>query len=115
MTSENPTTYTILLEVAYDDNSLKFFSDLRHTIEEKYPLVHLEGYNESSVKYKKKAFALKGHWAAKKNPFAIICDAEGIPVMGFYSEVKECTVDNILRHLDSFLIYKKKENESSSN
>lgn len=106
MTSENPTTHTVLLEVAYDDNSIQFFSDLRHTIEEKYPLVHLEGYNESSIKYQKKAFALKGHWAAKKTPFAIMCDAEGIPVMGFYSEVNECEVDNILRQLDSFITYK---------
>ena len=115
MTSENPTTHTVLLEVAYDDNSLKFFSDLRHIIEEKYPLVHLEGYNESSIKYQKKAFALKGHWAAKKTPFAIMCDAEGIPIIGFYSEVNECKVDNILKHLDSFITYKPTENGSSSN
>ena len=115
MTSENSTIYTVLLEVAYDDKSLKFFSDLRHIIEEKYPLVHLEGYNESSVKYQKKAFALKGHWAAKKTPFAIMSDSEGIPIKGFYSEVSECKVDIILKHLDSFIIYKTNENESSSN
>ena len=115
MTSENPTTHTVLLEVAYDDNSLKFFSDLRHIIEEKYPLVHLEGYNESSIKYQKKAFALKGHWAAKKTPFAIMCDAEGNPIIGFYSEVNECKVDNILKHLDSFITYKTTKNGSSSN
>lgn len=115
MTSENPTAYTLLLEVAYDDKSLKFFSDLRHIIEDKYPLIHLEGYNESSVKYQKKAFALKGHWAAKKTPFAILCDVEGTPIMGFYSEVNECKVDNILNCLDSFITYKTKENGSSSN
>lgn len=115
MTSENPTTHTVLLEVAYDDKSLKFFSDLRHTIEEKYPLVHLEGYNESSIRYQKKAFALKGHWAAKKTPFAIMCDSEGIPIRGFYSEVNECNIDNILNCLDSFITYKTTENGSSSN
>jgi hypothetical protein len=115
MTNENPTAYTLLLEVAYDDKSLKFFSDLRHIIEDKYPLVHLEGYNESSIKYQKKAFALKGHWAAKKTPFAILCDVEGVPIIGFYSEVDECKVDNILKHLDSVVIYKEKENGHSSN
>lgn len=115
MTNENPTVYTLLLEVAYDDKSLKFFSDLRHIIEDKYPLVHLEGYNESSIKYQKKAFALKGHWAAKKTPFAILCDVEGVPIMGFYSEVDECKVDNILKHLDSVVTYKEKENGHSSN
>jgi hypothetical protein len=45
MTNDNQTCHTVLLEVAYDDASLKFFCDLRHTIEEKYPLVRLEGYN----------------------------------------------------------------------
>lgn len=115
MTSENPTTHTVLLEVAYDDKSLKFFSDLRHVIEEKYPLVHLEGYNESSLKYKKKAYSLKAHWAAKQTPFAIMSDAEGIPVMGFYSETRDCKVDIILNHLDSFVTYKTTENGSSSN
>lgn len=115
MTNDNLTCHTVLLEVAYDDASLKFFCDLRHTIEEKYPLVRLEGYNESSIKYQKKAFALKGHWAAKKTPFAIMCDSEGIPIRGFYSEVNECNVDNILRHLDSFITYKTTENGSSSN
>lgn len=115
MTNENPTAYTVLLEVAYDDRSLKFFSDLRHTIEEKYPLVRLESYNESSVKYQKKAFALKGHWAAKKTPFAIMRDYDGIPIKGFYSEVNECNIDNILNCLDSFITYKTTENGSSSN
>lgn len=114
MTSENPTMYTVLLEVAYDDKSLKFFSDLRHTIEEKYPLVRLEGYNESSLKYRKKACSLKSHWAAKQTPFAIMSDAEGIPVRGFYSETKDCNVDIILNHLDSFVTYKLNENASSN-
>lgn len=115
MTNENPTAYTVLLEVAYDDKSLKFFSDLRYIIEEKYPLVHLEGYNESSVKYQKKAFALKGHWAAKKTPFAIMCNYDGIPIKGFYSEVNECNIDNILDCVDSFITYKTTENGSSNN
>ena len=114
MTNDNLTCHTVLLEVAYDDASLKFFCDLRHTIEEKYPLVKLEGYNESSLKYRKKAYSLKSRWAAKQTPFAIMSDAEGTPVMGFYSETKDCKVDIILNHLDSFVTYKLNENASSN-
>lgn len=94
----------LTLLVAYDDNFEKFFQDLTSLVTEKYPEVELLGYNTDLLKERKKAFGVKGGYAAKLNPFAVICDKEGKPLKAFYSEVGECTVDNIATYIDKYLI-----------
>ena len=52
-------------------------------------------------KERKDAFALKGSWGAKLTPFAILIDDSGKAVKAFYSEVKECTAENIKRYMNN--------------
>lgn len=108
--------YELSLLVAYTDDYEGFHQELETLIKDKYPTVELLCYNASLLKERKKAFGVKGGYAAKVDPFAVILDIEGKPLKGFYSEVKECTVDNIAQHLDSFLNnLKMKEHDNSSN
>lgn len=107
--------YTVIIKVAYNDASVDFFKQLQQLIESKYPTASLVGYNEDLLKERKKAFSVKNGYAARKTPFAVILDYEETPIKAFYSEVSECTIDNIQYLLDSFVTYKEKENGSSSN
>lgn len=113
---EENITYLISVMVAYDENSIPFFTQLKTLITEKFPEVEIIGYREDSLKERKKAFGVKGSWAARVTPFAVMCDYEKNPLKAFYSEVQECTVDNIEFYLDSYLKQLKvKVNENSSN
>lgn len=94
----------MILKVAYDDNSEKFVKDLKRALIE-YPLIELEDYHEQIFRERKKAFALKNEWGTRIAPFAILVDNDKNPVIAFYSERKECTVDNIIETLKKFIIY----------
>jgi len=94
----------MILKVAYDDNSEKFIKDLKKVLKE-YPLIELEDYHEQIFRERKKAFALKNEWGTRIAPFAILVDDDKNPVIAFYSERKECTVDNIIETLKKFIIY----------
>ena len=103
------------LKVAYDDLSENFFMDLRALITRKYPLLETEGFHENLLKERKKAFQLKGGFSARKCPFLVLFDVEGAPIKAFYTEANECSLDNIEKVLDSYIPYKNKDNESTSN
>lgn len=103
-TSDN-TVYTVLLTVVYNESSEKFYDNLKELIARKYPLVKLVGYHEDILKERKKAFGVKGSYAARQTPFAVMFDVEDKPIKAFYSEVNECTVDNIEHNLDSIIPY----------
>lgn len=103
------------IRVVYDDYSETFFNDLKELIEAKYALIEVTGFHENILKERKKAFKLKGGFSAKKNPFVAFFDWDNVPVKAFYSEANECTIDNIKKVLDSFILYKNINNESSSN
>lgn len=105
---DNQKSYKNLLKVVYDDNSEQFFNDLNQLIISKYELIELLGFHENIMKERQKAFKLKGSYSARKNPFLLFIDSEGVPVKAFYSEADECTLDNVEKVLDSFIIYKKR-------
>ena len=108
--------HTITLTAVYDDTSEKFFANLVELIKDKYPLVELIGLHENILKERKKAFKVKGGYSARKSPFAILCDMDKNPVKAFYTEANECTLDNIEKTLDSFIIFIiSNDNENSSN
>lgn len=103
------------IKVVYDDYHESFFYDLKEIIESKYALIEVIGLHENMLKERKKAFKLKGCFGARQNPFVVFFDPENNPVKAFYSEANECTIDNIKNTLDSFILYKTKNNESTSN
>lgn len=98
------------VKMAYDEKSEPLYRVLKERIETEYPNVVFEGYAEDSLKERKKAFGLKGCYAARLVPFAAVSTTieteEGTddkPMKAFYSEVSECTVDNILKFIDSIV------------
>ena len=103
------------IKVAYDDSSETFFHDLKELIKTTYALIEITGFHENMLKERKKAFKLKGGFSARKNPFVAFFDLDNVPVKAVYSEANECTIDNIKKVLDSFILYKNIDNESSSN
>ena len=92
----------IKLSVAYNENSEDFESNLKSAISN-YEDVDLITYHENTLKGKKKAFKLKGGFSAKESPFAVIHDTDNIPVKAFYTEAGTCTVDEILKSINSIL------------
>lgn len=96
------------LKVVYNDNCENLISNLKEFIKD-YPLIELEIFHENILKERKKAFGLKSEWGTRLSPFAILIDNEN-PIKAFYSDVNECTIDNISKVLKSFIPY-----ESASN
>lgn len=103
------------LSIAYNNDSKEFFQAISELLKNDYPQVALSGYNESAFKSRNKAFKLKGGWSARKTPFALITDEEGNPLKAFYSEVEECTIDNIKFYLDTIITSLKTNEYESSN
>ena len=96
------------LKIAYDDSSENLVRELETLIPSKHPLIKLEAYHENLFKERKKAFKLKGGYSARHCPFAVLLDDDGKVVSAFYSESKECTLDNVLKVLNNYVTYDKK-------
>ena len=106
MSEINPLT----VKMAYDERSVGLYRTLKDIMDQKYPDIIFEGYAEDSLKERKKAFGLKGCYAARLVPFVAVSTTieteEGTddkPMKAFYSEVSECTIDNILKFIDSIV------------
>lgn len=69
------------------------------------PIFHF--MDSQANKTKKEAWALKSHWAAKEDPFAIVMDGEKA-VKAFYSETGEDVIQSLINYLNS------QENEGTS-
>ena len=100
----------LTIKMAYDAKSEGLYITLKDIINQKYPDIVFEGYAEDSLKERKKAFGLKGCYAARLVPFAAVSttvendeEKEEKPMKAFYSEVSECTIDNILKFIDSIV------------
>ena len=105
----------MILKVAYDDNSEKLITELKEILVN-FPMIELEAYHEQIFKERKKAFAIKNEWGTRMTPFAILIDNDYNPVVAFYSEQNNCTLDKITETLDSYVVYNKtQENVSTSN
>lgn len=96
--------------MAYDEKSESLYKTLKELLNQKYPDITFEGYSENSLKERKKAFGLKGGYAARLIPFTAVStivendeEKEEKPMKAFYSEVSECTIDNILKFIDSIV------------
>lgn len=97
------------LKIAYNDNSIELIKELEKSLID-YPLVELESYHEDFLKERKKAFGLKTEWGTRQSPFAILLDDEKKPIIAFYNERNDCTLDKILESLQSFIAYENTSN-----
>lgn len=62
------------------------------------PIFHF--LDSQSNKTKKEAWALKSHWAAKKDPFAIAMDGDKA-IKAFYSETGEDVIKSLINFINS--------------
>ena len=81
----------------YDNNSELLKGAVQKVISH-YPEVLFEAYNEDIYPERKKSYAVKGHFAARVNPFCGIFEDDTI-TKGFYSEAKECTEQAIADYM----------------
>ncbi len=107
--------HTLILTIVHDSDSEDFYQQIKHLIKDKYPLVKFIGLHTNGTKERSKAFKVKSGYSARQNPFAILTDTEGTPIKAFYTEAHECTVDNIEKTLDSFIVYSKTHTNESNN
>lgn len=101
------------LKVSYNDESLEFFQELSNIINQKYNDITVVGYNENVKKERKHAFGLKSNYGTKLTPLVVILNPE--PIKAFYTDVKECRIDNIISYIDSIIINQTLSNENTCN
>lgn len=65
---------------------------------------NLVSYNEEHHKQRKDALQLKASCGARLLPFCAIYNDDKEMIKAFYSEVRECTVSNILEYIDNEIL-----------
>ena len=85
------------LIIAYNNDS--FLEKLKENLPN---FVTLTAYSENKRLERKKAFALKGSWSARKTPFVLFKD-DDLDVKVFYSEDNSCTVENIVNYITDYI------------
>lgn len=101
------------LKISYNDESLEFFQELSNIINQKYNDITIVGYNENVKKERKHAFGLKSNYGTKLTPLVVILNPE--PIKAFYTDVKECRIDNIISYIDNLIISNINTNENTCN
>lgn len=116
MSSVEKSNIKLILSVTYTEALENWKDAVSNLLSSKYPDVEINFFHEGKLKERRKAFMLKGGYSAKKSPFAVIFDVDKNPLKAFYSEVEECTIDNIEWYLDFYITQiNRMENENSSN
>lgn len=87
------------VKIIYSDICLSLKNRIAAYILEKFPEIEVETYNESHYKNKKKAIMIKASCGTKLVPFVAIYNNKEL-VKAFYSEVGDCTADNIIKYLN---------------
>ena len=94
------------LSLAVNNDNVLLVNELRSYIENKFPLVTINYYNEDIYKERSKAFKLKGGYGARMTPFALLYDEiNKCPIKAFYAEDGSCNYDNIIASLTNFIVY----------
>lgn len=84
--------------VVYNDDSQ--IKELREAYaDSEFPVFHF--IDSLSNKTKKEAWALKSHWAARLDPFAIIMDGDKA-LKAFYSETGEDVIKSLSEYLKEY-------------
>lgn len=90
----------LTLKIAFDEGSQNFFDKVYEMLEY---AVHFDVYKEDDFRFKKKAYKLKSSCGAKALPFAALYDDKTL-VKAFYSEVGECTLENVVAKVLEYLV-----------
>jgi hypothetical protein len=115
MTTEVSEQPVVSVYLAYSETSETFYQELLDIMLRDYPEIEFEGYHDNKLKERKKSFGLRSKYGARLTPFVAV-ELDSTPIKAFYTEVVECTVDNIKTFLDAYLNNQKiVENANTSN
>lgn len=89
----------MLIKIVIGENSTVFSNKLLAILWRDFPDITIETFNEDSYKDKKKAIMTKVSCGARLTPFVAIYNESKDLVKAFYTEVEECTIDNIINYL----------------
>lgn len=81
------------------NNDQKLETELKNFILAEMPDVKIYAYDESYTDERQKAARVRGAFSATQAPFAVLKTDEEKYIKAFYSEVDECTLDNITHNL----------------
>ena len=87
----------MVIKIVYNSeiHNIKDIIDELNTRHIKY-----EVYDNYYTKERKKGFKIKGAFSARLDPFMGVYENDA-PIKGFYSEVSECTLSNLIKFLDA--------------
>lgn len=88
------------VKIIYSEDCLPLKNQVVAYIWEKLPGVEVETYDELHYKDKKKAIMIKASCGTRLVPFVAVYDTNKELVKAFYSEVGDCTVNNIIKYLE---------------
>lgn len=88
------------VKVVYNETCIPFKNRVVSYIWDKLPKVEVETYDELHHKDKKKAIMIKASCGTRLVPFVAVYDDNKELVKAFYSEVGDCTADNVIKYLN---------------
>lgn len=90
----------MIVKIVFDNKESSIFQDsLQYEIYSKFPNIEIETYNEDYYKEKKKAIMIKASCGTRLTPFVAVYNDNKDLVKAFYSEVGDCTIENIIKYL----------------
>lgn len=88
------------VKIIYSEACMPFKNKIVAYIWEKFPKIEVETYDELHYKDKKKAIMIKASCGTRLVPFVAVYDNNKELIKAFYSEVRDCTADNIIKYLN---------------
>lgn len=88
------------VKIVYSEDCLPLKNQVVAYIWEKLPGIEVETYDELHYKDKKKAIMIKASCGTRLVPFVAVYNDDKELIKAFYSEVGDCTVNNIIKYLE---------------
>lgn len=90
----------MIIKIVYNSdykNQFDFYYDLISKLHD----ITIESYDTKYTSDAKQGIKVRGAFGSRLEPFVGIYSDEGKILKGFYSEVSECTVNNIINYLNT--------------
>ena len=91
----------MIIKIVYNSDyksQFDFYYDLINKLHD----ITIESYDTRYTADAKKGIKIRGAFGARLEPFVGIYSDEGKILKGFYTEVLECKVDNIINYLNNY-------------